>query len=111
MASYDLEVPLRIAASLIPEQLASSARKLCYYPKLPFSYLTVPRMQSLKEFAIKSFLRLARINELAQTAGAIHIDAKSFPVVMSGDFFDPALFESILEEFPKPGVTSAGRCW
>ena len=111
MASYDLEVPLRIAASLIPEQLASSARKLCYYPKLPFSYLTVSRMQSLKEFASKSLLHLAYINELAQTAGAIHSDAKSFPVVMSGDFFDPALFESILEEFPKPGATSAGRCW
>jgi Rps23 Pro-64 3,4-dihydroxylase Tpa1-like proline 4-hydroxylase len=59
-------------------------------------------MQLPKELTIESFLPLARMNEIAQSAHATYVNAKPFPHVVFDNFFDPALVESILEEFPKP---------
>jgi len=59
-------------------------------------------MQLPKELTIESFLPLARMNEMAQSAHATYANAKPFPHVVFDNFFDPALVESILEEFPKP---------
>jgi Rps23 Pro-64 3,4-dihydroxylase Tpa1-like proline 4-hydroxylase len=59
-------------------------------------------MQLPKELTIESFLPLARMNEIAQSAHATYVNAQPFPHVVFDNFFDPALVESILEEFPKP---------
>jgi Rps23 Pro-64 3,4-dihydroxylase Tpa1-like proline 4-hydroxylase len=59
-------------------------------------------MQLPKELTIESFLPLARMNEMALSAHAAYVNAKPFPHVVFDNFFDPALVESILEEFPKP---------
>jgi hypothetical protein len=61
-------------------------------------------MQSLKELTIESFLPLARMNESAHSAHAAYAAARPFPHVVFDNFFDPALLELILEEFPKPGA-------
>jgi Rps23 Pro-64 3,4-dihydroxylase Tpa1-like proline 4-hydroxylase len=59
-------------------------------------------MQALKELKIDSFLPLERMSALAQSAHADYISAKPFPHVVFDNFFDPALVELVLEEFPKP---------
>jgi len=61
-------------------------------------------MQSLKELTIESFLPLARMNEVGQSAQAAYAAAKPYPHVVFDNFFDPALLELILEEFPAPGA-------
>lgn len=52
---------------------------------------------------IGSFLPLSRMAELARTALADYAGARPFPHVVFDDFFDPALLESVLAEFPRPG--------
>ncbi len=59
-------------------------------------------MQLSKELTIESFLPLSRMNEIAKSAYATYVNAKPFPHVVFDNFFDPALVESILDEFPKP---------
>jgi hypothetical protein len=61
-------------------------------------------MLSLKELTIESFLPLARMNEVKQSAKAEYAAAKPYPHVVFDNFFDPALLELILEEFPAPGA-------
>jgi Rps23 Pro-64 3,4-dihydroxylase Tpa1-like proline 4-hydroxylase len=59
-------------------------------------------MEALKELTIESFLPLKRMNALAQSAHADYVSARPFPHIVLDNFFDPALLELILEEFPKP---------
>ena len=59
-------------------------------------------MQALTELTIESFLPLKRMNVLAQSAHADYVSAKPFPHIVLDNFFDPALLELILEEFPRP---------
>jgi hypothetical protein len=59
-------------------------------------------MQALKELTIESFLPLKRMNALAKSAHADYVSARPFPHIVFDNFFDPALLELILEEFPKP---------
>jgi len=61
-------------------------------------------MQSLKELTIESFLPLARMNELRQSAYAAYAAAKPYPHVVFDNFFDPSLIDLILEEFPNPSA-------
>ena len=61
-------------------------------------------MQPLKELNIESFLPLARMNETAKSAHATYMSAKPYPHVVFDNFFDSALLDQILEEFPKPGA-------
>jgi hypothetical protein len=53
---------------------------------------------------IGGFLPLARMAELAKTAPADYAAARPFPHVVFDDFFDPALLEKVLAEFPQPGA-------
>src|SRR5919106_858626 len=53
---------------------------------------------------LDSFLPLSRMAQLAQSAHASYASAKPFPHVVFDDFFDPALLERVLSEFPPPGA-------
>lgn len=53
---------------------------------------------------IGGFLPLARMAELAKTAPPRYAAARPFPHVVFDDFFDPALLDKVLAEFPQPGA-------
>jgi|SRR5450755_466643 hypothetical protein len=57
-------------------------------------------MQSVSDLTIKSFLPLARMQEVGATANAAYLSAKPFPHVVLDDFFDPEIVDGILAEFP-----------
>ena len=61
-------------------------------------------MQAVKELTIESFLPVARMNQVAQSAHDSYLNAKPYPHIVFDDFFERALVESVLEEFPKPGA-------
>jgi hypothetical protein len=54
--------------------------------------------------AIESYLPLSRMAEAARSARKSYANAKPFPHVVLDDFFDPALLDRVLAEFPKPGA-------
>lgn len=62
-------------------------------------------MSSIQErpLTIESFLPLSRMAEIAESAHATYANANPFPHVVFDNFFDPALLDRILSEFPKPG--------
>lgn len=60
-------------------------------------------MQPIKNITIDTFLPLSRMRDLAGSARASYLSAKPFPHVVFDNFFDPALLEMVLEEFPQPG--------
>jgi Rps23 Pro-64 3,4-dihydroxylase Tpa1-like proline 4-hydroxylase len=53
--------------------------------------------------SIQSFLPLSRMAEIADETRARYAAAKPFPHFYIDNFFDPALMEQVLAEFPKPG--------
>ena len=59
-------------------------------------------MQSMNDLTLESFLPLARMSALADSARTSYLRAKPFPHIVIDDFFDPALLEQVLAEFPKP---------
>ena len=52
--------------------------------------------------SIGSFLPLSKMAELAKSSPAIYKDAKPFPHLVFDNFFDPALLDQVLAEFPTP---------
>jgi hypothetical protein len=58
---------------------------------------------------IGGFLPLARMAELAESAPATYAAARPFPHVVFDDFFDPALLDEVLAEFPQPGAINWQR--
>ena len=62
-------------------------------------------MNSISNISLSlgSFLPLSRMAEIAKSAHASYTSAKPFPHVVFDDFFDPALLDRVLSEFPKPG--------
>ena len=60
-------------------------------------------MLPIRELKIDSFLPLTRMAELEKDARASYLNAKPFPHVIFDNFFDPALLDQVLLEFPKPG--------
>jgi 2OG-Fe(II) oxygenase superfamily len=56
------------------------------------------------ELTIDAFLPLARMEAVTESAHHSYMNAKPFPHVVFDDFFDPALIERVLEEFPKPNA-------
>jgi hypothetical protein len=60
-------------------------------------------MQSFGDLRLDAFLPLSRMKELEKTAHSAYLNAKPFPHVVFDNFFDPALLDRVLEEFPKPG--------
>ena len=63
---------------------------------------TEPLMQAVNDLTLESFLPLARMSDLANSARTSYRQAKPFPHIVIDDFFDPALLERVLAEFPKP---------
>jgi Rps23 Pro-64 3,4-dihydroxylase Tpa1-like proline 4-hydroxylase len=60
-------------------------------------------MESLDKVTLETFLPLSRMRELAKSANSMYRSAKPFPHVVLDDFFDPAILETVLTEFPTPG--------
>lgn len=59
-------------------------------------------VQSLRELTLDFFLPLERMHELARTSHEVYRNAQPYPHIVFDHFFDPALLDLILEEFPKP---------
>jgi hypothetical protein len=57
-------------------------------------------MRSVSDLTIRSFLPLARMQEIGSSASAAYLTAKPYPHVVLDDFFDPEIVEGILAEFP-----------
>ena len=57
-------------------------------------------MRSVSDLTIKSFLPLARMQEIGSSANTAYLSAKPYPHVVLDDFFDPEIVEGILAEFP-----------
>jgi hypothetical protein len=60
-------------------------------------------MRAITDLTLDSFLPLERMREIAAEAHERYVSAKPYPHVVLDDFFDPALLDLVLEEFPKPG--------
>ena len=60
-------------------------------------------MQAISDFKLDYFLPLARMRESAPSARGTYLNAKPYPHVVIDNFFDPAVLELVLAEFPKPG--------
>jgi 2-oxoglutarate-Fe(II)-dependent oxygenase superfamily protein len=60
-------------------------------------------MLNLQDATLDAFLPLRRMQESALAARAEYANAKPFPHVVFDNFFDPALLDLVLTEFPKPG--------
>src|SRR3989440_8670043 len=58
---------------------------------------------------LSDFLPLARMAEEAKRAHAAYAAAPPFPHIVFDDFFDPALLEEVLAEFPAPGTINWQR--
>jgi 2OG-Fe(II) oxygenase superfamily len=61
-------------------------------------------MRAINELTIDSFLPLSRMREVSETAYSTYINAKPFPHIVFDNFFDPAIVDQILGEFPAPGA-------
>jgi Rps23 Pro-64 3,4-dihydroxylase Tpa1-like proline 4-hydroxylase len=59
-------------------------------------------MRAINDLTMDTFLPLARMEEVGETGYSSYINAKPFPHVVFDNFFDPALLEQILGEFPTP---------
>lgn len=60
-------------------------------------------MHPSKQLTIGYFLPLARMHELASSAHSSYATARPFPHIVIDNFFDPAILDDVLGEFPKPG--------
>jgi hypothetical protein len=56
-----------------------------------------------RPLSISSFLPLAKMAELKESTRLAYESAKPFPHFYIDNFFDPALVDQVLAEFPKPG--------
>jgi hypothetical protein len=63
-------------------------------------------MNSIQNLNIGSFLPLARMKELEISGFASYVSAKPYPHIVFDNFFDPALLDIVLSEFPRPGQIS-----
>jgi hypothetical protein len=59
-------------------------------------------MRAINDLTMDTFLPLARMEEVGETGYSSYINAKPFPHIVFDNFFDPALLEQILGEFPTP---------
>jgi hypothetical protein len=59
-------------------------------------------MISVSDLKIDTFLPLARMQAEADAARAAYAVAKPYPHVVFDNFFDPALIDEVLAEFPRP---------
>jgi 2OG-Fe(II) oxygenase superfamily len=63
------------------------------------------QMNSVQNISLSlgSFLPLSRMTEIAKSSRTTYANAKPFPHIVFDNFFDPALLDLVLSEFPKPG--------
>jgi Rps23 Pro-64 3,4-dihydroxylase Tpa1-like proline 4-hydroxylase len=59
-------------------------------------------VDSLEKLTLDHFLPLTRMKDLAASAHPIYGNAAPFPHIVFDNFFDPALVELVLAEFPRP---------
>jgi hypothetical protein len=57
----------------------------------------------IQKATLDSFLPLGRMRELAAAAQSSYRNARPFPHIVFDDFFDPAMLDLVLGEFPLPG--------
>lgn len=60
-------------------------------------------VESVRGMGLDFFLPRAKMKEFAASARESYQRALPFPHIVFDDFFDPALLDAILEEFPAPG--------
>ena len=62
-------------------------------------------MKSIRDLSLSlgSFLPLSKMAEIAESSRTAYANAKPFPHVVFDNFFDPAVLDLVLSEFPKPG--------
>ena len=60
-------------------------------------------MNTCADLSLASFLPLERMAELSVSARAVYAAAQPFPHLAIDGFFDPAMLEAVLAEFPGPG--------
>lgn len=60
-------------------------------------------IESVHEMGLDFFLPRARMQQIAAAAREAFERATPFPHVVLDDFFDPAILDRVLEEFPPPG--------
>jgi hypothetical protein len=63
-------------------------------------------MLKLQDLTLDTFLPMNRMREATAQARADYANAKPFPHIVLDNFFDPALLDLILAEFPKPDQIS-----
>jgi hypothetical protein len=61
-------------------------------------------MQAFTDLTLDRFLPLARMRDLAASANLEYRRAKPFPHIVFDNFFDDAILDKVLEEFPRPGA-------
>ena len=59
-------------------------------------------MRAINDLTIDAVLPLSRMREESETAQSTYMNAKPFPHIVFDNFFDPALVDQILAEFPAP---------
>ena len=62
------------------------------------------RSMPLESVTLETFLPLARMATLAESSARAYQQAKPFPHIVVDDFFDPAMLDAVLQEFPAPGT-------
>jgi 2OG-Fe(II) oxygenase superfamily len=60
-------------------------------------------LEFIREMGLDFFLPRAKMKEIATSARDSYQSAVPFPHVVFDDFFDPALLNAVLSEFPAPG--------
>jgi len=55
------------------------------------------------DLSMETFLPTARMKEAMSSARVSYLNAKPYPHVVLDNFFDPAVLDLVLAEFPKPG--------
>lgn len=59
-------------------------------------------MLAVQELTLDQFLPITHMREVAESGYASYINAAPFPHIVLDNFFDPAVLEQVLTEFPDP---------
>src|SRR5579875_392789 len=65
-------------------------------------YANPQTMTPLPDLSLQGFLPLTRMRELAMSGQEKYVTARPFPHIVLDNFFDPALLDQVLAEFPRP---------
>jgi len=65
-------------------------------------YANAKTMIVSPDLAMEAFLPLARMRELSMSGQEKYVTARPYPHIVLDNFFDPAVLEQVLDEFPRP---------